>query len=78
MFSLPKLAVLILIIVAVLYGFKLAGEIRSRADRRANMPDPTPEKRREQERLETEDLVPCPKCGTYISPGADHQCQKRA
>ncbi len=78
MFSLPKLIVLALVIMAVLYGFKLAGSLRSRRDARDTAPEPTPEKTRERERLEAEDLVQCPKCGAYVSAGADHECRRQA
>ena len=78
MFSLPKLLVLILIILGVIYGFKIVSSLNRRQHRRDAAPEPTSEKARERERLEVEDLVQCPKCGAYVSAGADHECRRQA
>ena len=82
MFSFPKLVVLGLIILAVIYGFKLAGSLKERQAKRESAPEPAAEKRRarerERERLEVEDLVQCPKCGAYVASGGDHECRRRA
>ena len=77
MFSLPKLLVLLLIIVAVLYGFKLFSGTKRRnvANERD---DPPAAKRQERESLEAEDLVQCPDCGAYIAPGGAHDCRREA
>ena len=76
MFSFPKLVVLGLIVLAVIYGFKLAGTLKERQAKRESAPEPTAEKKRE--RLEVEDLVQCPKCGAYVAAGGDHECRRRA
>ncbi len=78
MFSLPKLLVLILIILGVLYGFKIASSLKRRETRANTPPEPKPERQRERERLETEDLVQCPRCGAYVMPGGDHECRRQA
>ena len=80
MFSFPKLVVLGLIVLAVIYGFKLAGTLKERQAKRESAPEPTAEKKRERERerLEVEDLVQCPKCGAYVAAGGDHECRRRA
>ena len=78
MFSIPKLLVLVALILVVLYGFRIAGSLNRRKQQREAAPDPTPEKKRERERLEAEDLVQCPKCGAYVSAGADHECRRQA
>ena len=78
MFSLPKLIVLVLIILGVLYGFRIVNSLKRR-ETRANTPsEPKPERQREQERLEAEDLVQCPRCGAYVTPGGDHECRRQA
>ncbi len=78
MFSLPKLLTLAVIIAVVWYGFKLVGTLDKRRKeaerRRAAAEDGTATK----PRIDAEDLVPCPKCGTYVTPGADHDCADRA
>ena len=78
MFSIPKLAVLALIILAVIYGFKLVGSLKARQEKRDSAPEPKRDKRRERERLEAEDLVQCPKCGAYVSVAGCHECKRRA
>ena len=80
MFSLPKLVVLGLIVLAVIYGFKLAGTLKERQAKRESAPEPTAQKKRERERerLEVEDLVQCPKCGAYVAAGGEHECRRRA
>lgn len=78
MFSIPKLAVLALIILAVVYGFKLVGNLKERQEKRESAPEPKREKRRERERLEAEDLVECPKCGAFVSLADGHECKRRA
>ena len=78
MFSFPKLVVLGLIVLAVIYGFKLAGSLKERQAKREASKEPSPEKKRERERLEVEDLVQCPKCGAYVAAGGDHECRRRA
>ena len=78
MFSFPKLVVLGLIVLAVIYGFKLAGSLKERQAKRDAAPEPTAGKTRERERLEVEDLVQCSKCGAYVAAGSDHECRRRA
>ncbi len=77
MFSLPKLLVLVFIILAVLYGFKLFGSIKGRTDRDESQNPPRASKR-ERERLNAEDLVKCPDCGAYVSAGGEHDCRRKA
>ena len=74
MFSLPKLAVLALIIAGIWYGFKLVGRLdkarkeadrnerRSVRDKSAKVPEDT------GDTGDTEDMVSCPSCGTYVIP----------
>lgn len=70
MFSLPKLLVLAGIVLAVLYGYRLLSRIgpRREAVRRKESPE------RKKPRVEAQDLVKCPSCGTYIAPGSEHDC----
>ena len=78
MFSLPKLLVLILIILGVLYGFRIVNSLKRRETRAKTPAEPKPERQREQERLEVEDLVQCPRCGAYVTPGVDRECCRQA
>ena len=79
MFSIPKLLVLGLIIFVVLYGFKVVGSLnRRRAKDERPEPRQAARREREREKLEAEDLVKCPRCGAYVSPGGDHECRRQA
>jgi ribosomal protein L32 len=70
-FSLGKILVLVLIIVAVWRGFKLLERFRERGER------PAPKKAARKGARESSkasgpsavDLVRCPTCGAYTSPG---------
>lgn len=66
MFSLSKLLILLLVIAAVWYGFKVFGRFqmpRDEADgRRATSSKRTP--------VAAEDLVKCPGCGAYVTRSA--------
>ena len=76
MFSLPKLLVLVAIILAVLYGFKMVTSLNRRRD--AGEPPARPRAtRQKREKVEAEDLVPCPRCGAYVSPGVQHDCGRQ-
>ncbi len=64
-FSLGKLVVATILILAVWYGFRMMtriGEVR--ADALARNPKPKANK------LEVEDLVECKRCGAFVSAGA--------
>jgi hypothetical protein len=64
MFDLPQLVSLILIVAAVWYGLRwLNGPPRGLPRRPGVRRGPPP-------RLEAEDLVACPVCGTYVAAGA--------
>lgn len=71
MFSLPKLLVLALIIAVVWYGFKIVGRLDAkrkqevRDGRRRGTP-----RRRQAEAEDTEDLVRCPTCDTFVAANA--------
>lgn len=77
MFSLPKLLVLVVIILAVLYGFKLVTSVNRRRTRDELQDRPRATKRK-RGRLDAEDLVPCPKCGAYVAADGEHDCRRRA
>ena len=70
-FSIPKLLVLFLIILLVWYGFKFIerqnhlSKDRKKKPKRESAGDSS-----KFQKDEVEDLVKCPKCGNYFSPGS--------
>jgi hypothetical protein len=70
MFTLQKLAVLIAIIGAVWYAFRLADRLQS--VRRAAVRRTGPGGRAQQVAGQT--LLPCPACGTYLARGSAGPC----
>ncbi|MCP4328506.1 MAG: twin-arginine translocase TatA/TatE family subunit [Alphaproteobacteria bacterium] len=68
-FSLPKLLVLVLIIAAIWYGFKWITKL-DRDRRRAVKEEGAAETRK----VDAEDMVKCPNCGTFVPAGRDHSC----
>ncbi len=67
-FSLGKLVVATLLILAVWYGFKMMSRIGEvRADSLARNPAPGKDKGK---KLEVEDLVECKRCNAFVSAGA--------
>ena len=73
----PKLLVLAAIILAVLYGFKMITSINRRREA-GEQPAKPRATRQKRDQVQAEDLVPCPKCGAYVSSGAQHDCRKEA
>ncbi|MBM3506828.1 MAG: hypothetical protein FJX64_03715 [Alphaproteobacteria bacterium] len=66
-FSLGKLVVAMILILAVWYGFKMMGrigEVRAESLRNANAAKGT------RNKLEVEDLTECKRCGAFVSAGA--------
>jgi Ca2+/H+ antiporter len=74
MFSLPKLLVLVAIILAVLYGFKMVTSINRRREA-GEQPARPRATRQKRDQVEAEDLIPCPRCGAYISNNGEHDCR---
>jgi hypothetical protein len=70
MFTLQKLAVLIAIIGAVWYAFRLADRLQ--AARRAAVRRTGPGDHARQVAGQT--LLPCPACGTYLARGSAGPC----
>lgn len=62
MLSLSKIALVILVIAVVWYGFKVLGRFQGRGEAKAARDD------RANGRLATEDLVKCRTCGAYVAP----------
>lgn len=75
MFSLPKLLVLVAIILAVLYGFKMVTSLNRRRGAGGQPAQPRAS-RQKRDQVQAEDLVPCPKCGAYVSGSGEHDCRK--
>ncbi len=87
-FSLQKLLVLVAIIGAVWYGFKFVGRLQQVRDSEAkagggakggNLGDQLRDwvagrKGGADTGGETEDLVQCPKCGSYVTAGGASSC----
>ena len=81
-FSLQKLIVLVGIIAAVWYGFKLVSRLDAARKAEAKVPDDRktgwrPFSRRRgasPARKEAEDMVQCPACGAYVAPRSASAC----
>lgn len=72
-FSFTKLLVLAAIIAAVWYGFKMVGRLGE--DRK------TPVSQRKDGRTpaaggDTEDMVACPECGTFVAANSPARCDR--
>ena len=70
-FSLNKLLLTTVIILAIWYGFKWVGRL-DRARKKKALKDKGGEP--EIRSAEAESLVKCPVCGTYVSPGGAESC----
>jgi hypothetical protein len=74
--GLPKLIVLIGIIVAVWYGFRLVGALdraRKQADR---MTKQAPRQQRRADVANVEDTVKCRVCGAYVPARQPTRCNR--
>jgi hypothetical protein len=68
-FSLGKIVVATILILAVWYGFKMMSRIGEvRADALARQPKPPG--KGGANKLEVEDLTECKRCGAFVSAGA--------
>ena len=88
MFSIPsiqKILVLISILGAVWYGFKLVGRLKEARDEQAKRQGTTPRKSNpwrsrapasEAQSVEAEDMVECPVCRTYVAAKGARACGK--
>ncbi|MEC8793889.1 MAG: hypothetical protein VXX53_08820 [Pseudomonadota bacterium] len=65
MFSLSKILALAAIIVAVLAAYRFIGRLQAR---QGEAP------RRAAKKPRVEDMTRCPRCGSYVAIGADHDC----
>lgn len=65
MFSLSKIALIVLVVAVVWYGFKALGRFQGRGDGKAAR---AARDGRAEGRLATEDLVKCRTCGAYVAP----------
>lgn len=76
-FSIAKIAVLIAVVGAVWSAYKFIGRLEEqrRADGRATPSRPAG--RQAPKGPEPVDLVRCQRCGSYIEPGAEHDCVER-
>ena len=73
-FSLPKILLLIVIIAAVWYGFKVVGRIN--AKRKAGEDDSVADASNPS--VDAEEMVQCPKCGAYVARDEPHSCSAGA
>ncbi len=75
-FSLTKLLFTIAIVLIVWYGFKMVGRLDAERKQRVKAAArKTPKSRRsEAASNDTEDMVACPSCGTYVSVGGARAC----
>ncbi len=82
--SLPKLIVLIGIITAIWYGFRLVGALdraRRQADRMAQQgarqaPGQAPPNQRRADVASVEDTVKCRVCGAYVPARQPSRCNR--
>ena len=86
-FSIQKLLVLAAIIGAVWYGFKLVGRLdqarkadargtdRKRATGRSWWPGKRDREEKGGAQVEAQDMVLCPRCKTYVTSLAAHDCE---
>ena len=65
MFSLSKILALAAIIGAVFAAYRFIGRLQAR---QGEAP------RRAAKKLRVEDMTRCPRCGSYVAVGADHDC----
>jgi hypothetical protein len=80
--SLVKLIVLIAVIAAVVYAFKSINRIKAKQQAAARNPSARtggPPRRPGWARrvFKAEDLVECPRCGTYVRSLRDHECRRK-
>ncbi len=75
-FSITKLALLVAIIVAVLYGFKMIGRLDQLA-KAATAAKGTRKAQREAADDGSIDTVSCPVCGTFVAAGGAKHCGRR-
>jgi len=72
-FGFTKLAVLILIVLAIWYGFKYVGKLdQARKQSQANRPRRTAG----GNSPEVEDTVQCPVCGAYVVAKTTSPCER--
>ena len=88
MFSIPsiqKILVLISILGAVWYGFKLIGRLKEARDEQAKRQGTEPRKSNpwrsrapasEARPVEAEDMVECPVCRTYVAAKGTRTCDR--
>ena len=81
--SIQKLLLLGLIVAAVWYGFKVAGRVKDSRERQDATQGKAPRRQsararkpQEEERIEAEDMVPCPQCGAYVAAKSASNCGK--
>lgn len=75
-FGFSKLAVLIGIVIAVWYGFKLVGQLdRARKQQQASKP-PRQSGAAGGSAPEVEDTVECPVCGAYVVANSASPCER--
>ena len=72
-FSLQKLIVLVAIVVAVWYGFKLVGRLQEARKADAALRQ-SAAKRPGAARTEAEDMVQCPVCQAYVPARSTSSC----
>ena len=75
--SLPKLILIIVVILAVWYVSRVLNRGATGLERRRRSAAAEPRGPGARGRSAIEDLVPCPTCGAYVSPGA-HNCGRPA
>ena len=76
-FGFSKLAVLVGIVIAVWYGFKVVGQIdKARKQSQANKPPRQNAGGSGGNTPEVEDTVQCPACGAYVVAKSASPCER--
>ena len=71
--GLPKLLLLVLVVIAVLYAIRQFNKLRQEwSGRQMPRSAPGPQPRRARPVVEAEELVVCRVCGTYLAVSARH------
>ena len=77
--SLTKLLLLAGIILAVWYGFKIVGRLEAARKAEARLRHEAAARRASRNEPSTErvqELVSCPRCGAYVTPGTRCTCDR--
>lgn len=73
--SFNQILFLAAIILVLFYGSKIVARINRRGET-GDKPAKPRATRQKREQVQAEELVPCPRCGAYVSADGQHDCRK--